>query len=436
MQYYESETRILIIGSGAREHALGKRIKEGKPERRIFFLPGNGGTKNTGTNFSNTNVSDFDEVLQIVKENSIDLVVIGPEKPLVDGLTDFLREKSIPVFGPSKDAAKIESDKSFAKKLMIRAGVPTAAFNEFNRSEFREALEFIDQHNVPVVIKASGLAAGKGVIIAETIEEAIAAIQDIFESNIFGEAGDTIVVEEFMKGEEASVFAVTDGESFVLLPPAQDHKRIGDKDTGKNTGGMGAFAPAMLVNDSMLQIISEKIIKPVLNQMRIEGYPFSGCLYAGLMLTDNGPKVVEFNCRFGDPETQSVMEVIDGNFLKLLTDSAAGKVEPDTVRYNGMSAVTVVTASKGYPDAFETGYEISGLDQMPEDVTVYHAGTKESDGKILSSGGRVLSVTGVSKKGSLAEAISKTYSAVEKISYKNIYYRNDIGEKGLKFSGD
>lgn len=436
MQYYESETRILIIGSGAREHALGKRIKEGKPERRIFFLPGNGGTKNTGTNFSNTNVSDFDEVLQIVKENSIDLVVIGPEKPLVDGLTDFLREKSIPVFGPSKDAAKIESDKSFAKKLMIRAGVPTAAFNEFNRSEFREALEFIDQHNVPVVIKASGLAAGKGVIIAETIEEAKATIKDIFESNIFGEAGDTIVVEEFMKGEEASVFAVTDGESFVLLPPAQDHKRIGDKDTGKNTGGMGAFAPAMLVNDSMLQIISEKIIKPVLNQMRIEGYPFSGCLYAGLMLTDNGPKVVEFNCRFGDPETQSVMEVIDGNFLKLLTDSAAGKVEPDTVRYNGMSAVTVVTASKGYPDAFETGYEISGLDQMPEDVTVYHAGTKESEGRILTSGGRVLSVTGVSDKGSLTEAIRKTYSAVEKISYQNIYYRKDIGKKGLKFSGD
>lgn len=436
MQYYESEARILIIGSGAREHALGKRIKDGKPERRIFFLPGNGGTKDTGTNFSNTNVSDFDAVFELVKENSIDLVVVGPEKPLVDGLTDFLREKSIPVFGPSKDAAKIESDKSFAKKLMIRAGVPTAAFNEFTRSEFREALEFIEQHDLPVVIKASGLAAGKGVIIAETIEEAKATIKDIFESNIFGEAGDTIVVEEFMKGEEASVFAVTDGESFVLLPPAQDHKRIGDKDTGKNTGGMGAFAPAMLVNDSMLQIISEKIIKPVLNQMRIEGYPFSGCLYAGLMLTDNGPKVVEFNCRFGDPETQSVMEVIDGDFLKLLADSAASKVEPDSVRYNGMSAVTVVIASKGYPDAFETGYEISGLDQMPEDVTVYHAGTKESDGKILTSGGRVLSVTGVSKKGSLVEAISKTYSAVEKISYKNIYYRNDIGEKGLKFSGD
>ncbi|MCC6551301.1 MAG: phosphoribosylamine--glycine ligase [Ignavibacteriaceae bacterium] len=436
MQYYESETRILIIGSGAREHALGKKIKDGKPERRIFFLPGNGGTKTTGTNITHVSPSDFDSVLQLIMEYKIQLVVVGPEKPLVDGLTDFLRENSIAVFGPSKEASKIESDKSFAKKLMIRAGVPTASFKEFSRSEYQEALEFIEQHALPVVIKASGLAAGKGVIIADTVEEAKVAVTDIFENNIFGDAGDTIVVEEFMKGEEASVFAVTDGESFALLPPAQDHKRIGNNDTGKNTGGMGAYSPAVLVNDSTMQIIAEKIIRPVLHQMKMEGYLFSGCLYAGLMLTDNGPKVVEFNCRFGDPETQSVMEVIEGDFLKLLTDSAAGKVEPGTITYNGMSSVTVVTASSGYPGTFETGYEISGLDQLPEDVTVYHAGTNESEGKILTSGGRVLSITGVSRKGCLSEAIKKTYSAVEKISYKNIYYRNDIGEKGLKYSGD
>jgi len=436
MQYYESETRILIIGSGAREHALGKKIKDGKPERRIFFLPGNGGTKTTGTNITHVSPSDFDSVLQLIMEYKIQLVVVGPEKPLVDGLTDFLRENSIAVFGPSKEASKIESDKSFAKKLMIRAGVPTASFKEFSRSEYQEVLEFIEQHALPVVIKASGLAAGKGVIIADTVEEAKVAVTDIFENNIFGDAGDTIVVEEFMKGEEASVFAVTDGESFALLPPAQDHKRIGNNDTGKNTGGMGAYSPAVLVNDSTMQIIAEKIIRPVLHQMKMEGYLFSGCLYAGLMLTDNGPKVVEFNCRFGDPETQSVMEVIEGDFLKLLTDSAAGKVEPGTITYNGMSSVTVVTASSGYPGTFETGYEISGLDQLPEDVTVYHAGTNESEGKILTSGGRVLSITGVSRKGCLSEAIKKTYSAVEKISYKNIYYRNDIGEKGLKYSGD
>lgn len=436
MQHYESESAILIIGSGAREHALGRRIKEGKPERIIYFLPGNGGTEDTGTNLTNISSSDFNAIHRFILDKKIELVIIGPEKPLVDGLSDFLREKGISVFGPSKEAAKIESDKSFAKKLMIRAGVPTAFFREFTRSEWKEAEEYIGQHSMPVVIKASGLAAGKGVIIAETTAEANAAIKDIFGKNIFGEAGDTIVIEEFMEGEEASVFAITDGQSFVLLPPAQDHKRIGDNDTGKNTGGMGAYAPAPLVNDSMMQIIGEKIIKPVLYQMLIEGYPFSGCLYAGLMLTESGPKVVEFNCRFGDPETQAVMEVIEGNFLKLLSDSAKGMVEQETVRHNGKCAVTVVTGSSGYPDSFETGFEISGLNEIPDKVSIYHAGTKSADGKIITSGGRVLSVTGVSEKGSLTEAINTAYSAVQKISYQNIYYRKDIGGKGLKYSGD
>ncbi|GMU87397.1 MAG: phosphoribosylamine--glycine ligase [Ignavibacteriales bacterium] len=436
MQHYGSETAILIIGSGAREHALGKRIKEGKLERKIYFLPGNGGTEDTGINIKNISGSDFTGIYTFCIEKKIDLVAIGPEKPLVDGLSDFLREKGISVFGPSKEAAQIESDKSFAKKLMIRAGVPTASFREFNRSEKQEADEYIEQHLLPVVIKASGLAAGKGVIIAETIDEAKTAIRDIFESNIFGEAGDVIIIEEYMQGEEASVFAITDADSFVLLPAAQDHKRIGDNDTGKNTGGMGAYAPAPLVNDSMMQIIAEKVIKPVLYQMKIEGYPFSGCLYAGLMLTENGPKVVEFNCRFGDPETQVVMEVIEGDFLKLLNDSANGNVEPDSVRHNGKCAVTVVTASVGYPDAFETGFEISGLNEITGSATVYHAGTKLHDGKILTSGGRVVSVTGVSDSGSLREAISIAYDSVQRISYKNIYYRKDIGKKGLKYSGD
>lgn len=436
MQHYESDTAILIIGSGAREHALGRRIKEGRPERKIYFLPGNGGTEDTGINITNLSSSDFPGIYTFCIEKKIDLVVIGPEKPLVDGLSDILREKEIPVFGPSKDAAQIESDKSFAKKLMIRAGVPTASFREFTRSERQEADEYIEQHSLPVVIKASGLAAGKGVIIADTTEEAKTAIRDIFESNIFGEAGDVIVIEEFMQGEEASVFAITDAHSFVLLPSAQDHKRIGDNDTGKNTGGMGAYAPAPLVNDSMMQIIAEKIIKPVLYQMKIEGYPFSGCLYAGLMLTENGPRVVEFNCRFGDPETQAVMEVIEGDFLKLLQDSANGNVEPETVRPNGKCAVTVVTASEGYPDVFETGFEISGLREIPGNASIYHAGTKFFDGKIITSGGRVVSVTGVSDSGSLREAISIAYDSVKKVSYKNIYFRKDIGEKGLKYSGD
>jgi len=424
--------RVCLIGSGGREHALAYRIKQSESLTELFIAPGNPGTKMLGQNVT-LNVSDHKQIIDFCKENKIELVVVGPEQPLVDGLADSLRENGIKTFGPSSKAADIEAHKSFSKWLMKKYNIPTAKYEEFSSNEKDKALNYLYQSKYPLVIKADGLAAGKGVLICNDFNEAKLAIAEVFEDKVFGASGDKIIIEEFMFGLEASIFAITDGSNFVCLPASQDHKRIGDGDTGKNTGGMGAYAPAPLITEELQKEIDEKIIKPTIDALNAEGREFIGCLYAGIMVTTEGPKVVEFNCRFGDPETQAVLPLVKGDFLKLLYSAADMNLDKNAVSYSGGSAVCVVSASGGYPDAFEKGFEITGLDGINDnEIIVYHAGTKESDGKIVTNGGRVLGVTSVITQNNLSDAKIKAYNAVEKINYNKMYYRKDISDKAFQ----
>lgn len=422
---------VLVIGSGGREHAIALKIKESKNLTKLFCIPGNPGTESFAANI-NLSLNDYETINSYCKENNIDLIIIGPEQPLVDGLSDYLRKNGFLVFGPSSNAAQIESSKAFAKKIMMDANVPTAIYKEFNSYETVEALNYLDSVEFPVVIKADGLAAGKGVIICEDKLKAESTITEIFNNRVFGSAGNKIIIEEFLTGEEASIFAITDGDDFICLPAAQDHKRIGDNDTGKNTGGMGAYAPAPIVTDEILKLVEEEIIQPTLEQMRKIRNKFVGCLYAGLMITNAGPKVIEFNCRFGDPETQVVLPLLKGDFLELLYSAAIGKLSKEAVRYSGGSSVCVVAASKGYPDEYQKGFEITGLEQTENDIIIYHAGTKKENSKILTNGGRVLGVTSVLDRFDLKFTQIRAYNAIKKINFEGIYYRNDIAEKAFK----
>ncbi|MFZ1281828.1 MAG: phosphoribosylamine--glycine ligase [Ignavibacteriaceae bacterium] len=422
---------VLLIGSGGREHAIALKIKESKKLSTLFCAPGNPGTKNLANNIS-LNISDHPQINDFCSLKKIELVVIGPEQPLVDGLADYLRQNGIKVFGPSAKAAQIESSKAFAKKIMLDAGVPTAGYVEFNENQLSQTNDFLLSANYPLVIKADGLAAGKGVLICNNLLEAQSAIKEIFEDKIFGKSGSKIIIEEFLVGEEASIFAITDGENFVCLPSAQDHKRIGDGDTGKNTGGMGAYAPAPIITAELLEQIEQEIIEPTLKKMQETGNKFIGCLYAGLIITEAGPKVIEFNCRFGDPETQVVLPIIEGDFLELLYSAASENLDKKSVEYSGGSAVCVVAASKGYPDDYKKGFEISGLDLSDEKIIVYHAGTKKVNDKILTNGGRVLGITSVIKNFDLKLAQQKAYEAIKRVSFDGIYYRKDIAEKAFK----
>jgi len=422
---------VLLIGSGGREHAIALKIRHSKNVSSLYCAPGNPGTENIAKNIP-LNVSDHTSVKDFCSQNKIELVVIGPEQPLVDGLADYLRAFDIKVFGPSTKAAQIESSKAFAKNIMIDAHVPTASFVEFTENHLSESKEYLKSANYPLVIKADGLAAGKGVLICTNLNDAQSAIKEIFEDKVLGKSGNKIIIEEFLVGEEASIFAITDGEKFVCLPAAQDHKRIGDGDTGKNTGGMGACAPAPIITTELLKKIEDEIISPTLKQMRETGNAFIGCLYAGLIITESGPKVIEFNCRFGDPETQVVLPVLQGDFLELLYSAANENLDINSVKYSGGSAVCVVAASKGYPDEYKKEFEISGLDYSDEEIIVYHAGTKKENGKILTNGGRVLGITSVIKNYDLKLAQQKAYSAIEKISFEGMYCRKDIAEKAFK----
>jgi phosphoribosylamine---glycine ligase len=422
---------VLIIGSGGREHALAIKIKESPQLRSLFILPGNPGTAKTGYNIS-IPPGDLEAIHKFIKEKEIELVIIGPEAPLVAGMGDFLRQKNIAVFGPDKKAADIEAHKTFSKWLMKKYSIPTAEFMEYDSSEYNKVKDDLTKFKYPLVIKADGLAAGKGVIICNNNSEAINAVEDIFKKGIFGKAGNKIIVEEFLTGEEASVFAITDGEKFVCLPAAQDHKRIGNNDTGKNTGGMGAYAPASIITPELSERINKEIISPVLKAMHQEGRKFNGCLYAGLMITGEGPKVIEFNCRFGDPETQVVLPLLKGDFLSLLYSAATHNLNEDLVSYNGGSSVCIIAASEGYPDIFDKGFEIEGLDKIFEDAIIYHAGTKEVDGKIVTNGGRVLGVTSVIAVNNIKKAKLKAYAAICKISFKNMYYRTDIADRAIR----
>ncbi|ROL58332.1 phosphoribosylamine--glycine ligase [Bacteroidetes/Chlorobi group bacterium Naka2016] len=423
--------RIFLVGNGGREHCLAWKLKNSANDVEIFSPSKNAGIQSIA-NFVSIDEKNYEEISKFCLERRIDLVVVGPEDPLANGIADFLRAKGIPVFGPSRLAARIESSKSFAKEFMRRNGIPTAQFSSFTIEQFDDAVDFINSLHPPIVVKADGLAAGKGVVVCQTREEAIKVVKQMF-SGEFAEAGKKVVIEEFLEGDEASILAITDGENYVLLPTSQDHKRIFDGDLGKNTGGMGAYSPTPLINRQALEHIENEIIRPAIVGMANEGYPFVGCLYAGLMVKDNRAKVVEFNCRFGDPETQAVLPLVKGDFASLLLSAANGKLNKDYYQGNESKfSCCVILASKGYPDEYQKGFEITGI-ELAESLgcVVFHSGTLKVDNKLVSNGGRVLGVVALGD--TLQEAIQKSYEGVDKIHFENKYFRKDIGAKGLKY---
>lgn len=423
---------ILVIGNGGREHALIWKLKQGRNVGKIYCTLGNAGINKIAEPV-NIKPDDISEIVEFTKGRNIGLTVVGPEVPLSLGVVDVFMQKGLKVFGPSKQAAVLETSKIFAKEFMKRYNIPTAKFERFNEEEKKKAIEYLDSINYPVVIKADGLAAGKGVIICEDKKEAEQTIHDIFDIKIFGSAGNSIVVEEFLTGNEASVFAISDGINYVVLPPAQDHKKILDGEKGKNTGGMGSFAPAnKIVTLEILNKVKKRIIEPVLRYMKEEGHEFRGCLYCGLMIDNNkDPYVVEFNVRFGDPETQVVIPLIESDLLDLLLASSDGRIKDYVLKIKSEFYCSVVLASKGYPDKYETGKVIRGVDKVDDNCIVFHAGTKTSEnGEAISAGGRVLNVVGRSDK-SLKEAIENAYKNIVLIDFENKYYRKDIGKKGL-----
>jgi len=422
--------KILVIGSGGREHALVWKIKQSPLVTKIFCAPGNAGISLLAE-LVPIKVTDLNSLLLFAKNEGIDLTVVGPEQPLTSGIVDLFESNGLQIFGPSKLAAELEGSKVFAKQFMKKYNIPTAEFRSFSSEERFDAERYINEIPVPIVIKADGLAAGKGVSICETKEQALETLDLIFRQKVFGEAGSKIVIEEYLIGEEASVFALTDGKEFIVLSPAQDHKRILDGDKGKNTGGMGAYAPAPVVSEEVLNKVKRDIIRPTLIGMSKEGRPYKGCLYVGLMITETGPKVVEYNCRFGDPETQVVLPLIDEDIVPFLVEVAGGKLSKTKINLKNTSAVCVVIASGGYPDKYEIDKKIFGLDAVFDDnVIVFHAGTKYNKDVIVTSGGRVLGVTAF---GSILEdTISRAYRAVEKITFDGAYYRSDIGKKGIE----
>ncbi|NUM81141.1 phosphoribosylamine--glycine ligase [bacterium] len=422
---------ILVIGSGGREHALVWKIAQSRQASTIFCAPGNGGISESAECIP-IKANDIPGLLQFSKEKKIDLTVVGSEEPLTLGIVDEFTKHGLLIFGPTAQAAEIEGSKVFSKQLMKKYGVPTAEFEIF--SDAVHAKEFIRSKNKSFVVKADGLAAGKGVIVAADVQETLDAVDLIMSDKKFGTAGNKIIVEEKMSGEEASVFAVTDGEDYVLLPAAQDHKRIFDGDRGGNTGGMGAYAPAPVVTPEIMAQVERTIIRPVIRGMASEGRLYKGVLYCGLMLTDDGPKVVEFNCRFGDPECQVLMPLIESDVIELFLAVAQGKLKNYSLRLNSMTATCVVLASGGYPDAFEKGKTIFGLEKkLSSGAMIFHAGTQKPDEKFITSGGRVLGVTAFTD--TIAGSIQKAYEIAGQVSFEGMHFRKDIGFKALKRLG-
>ena len=424
---------VLIIGSGAREHALCWAVAQSERVQSVFVAPGNGGTALMGGKVRNVplKATALDDLLRFAVDNGIDLTVVGSESPLELGIVDLFRDAQKPVVGPVQAAARLESSKVFSKEFMRRHAIPTAGYHVFRNAH--AASSFIDSPETlyPLVIKASGLCAGKGVFIASGKEEALRAIKDLFEDRIFGDAGNEVVIEEFLQGQEASVFALTDGIHYRLFLPAQDHKRIGDGDTGKNTGGMGAYAPAPIVTPEVMLKVEERIIRPTLNGMAEEGFPYTGFLYVGLMIDRGEPFVVEYNARLGDPETQVVLPLLKSDFMTALQASVDGTLDEVPFEMHRKSAATVVIASGGYPDHYETGKRITFAGDIAEmeDCMVFHAGTASEGGQLVTAGGRVFSVTALGE--TLRESIAGAYDIVEKISFDGAYHRTDIGARGL-----
>ncbi len=423
--------KVLVIGSGGREHAIVWKLKQSPQVTELYCAPGNAGINEIAVGVD-IKADDIEGLLKFVKDNNIELTVVGPEVPLEKGIVDLFTKEGLLIFGPKKSAARLEHSKIFAKDFMRRNNIPTADYESFGLNDKAKAFDFISDSKYPLVIKADGLAAGKGVIICANIDEAIQTVNELFDDKIFGSAGENIVIEQYLEGTEASVFAICDGVNYVVLPASQDHKKIGEDETGKNTGGMGAYAPAIkAVNNEVMKKIRQRVIEPVLKHMKSEGNEFRGCLYCGLMIDKSGdPYVIEFNTRFGDPETQVVLPLISSDIADMFMASASGSIGNYELKLNGNFCCTVVLASNGYPDKYETGKEITGLNEISDDAIVFHAGTKSSEGKMLTNGGRVLNVTGISPLG-LKEAINIAYHNAAIINFINKYNRTDIGLKGL-----
>ena len=420
--------KLLVVGGGGREHAIIKKLKENPTVGTIYALPGNGGIAADAVCVP-IRATDIDAICDFAAENGVDYAVVAPDDPLAAGCVDALTARGVPCFGPTKAAAEIESSKVFAKNLMRKYGIPTADYRVFTSAAEAEA--YLASAPLPTVIKADGLALGKGVVIAETREAAMDAVRGMMEDKKFGASGETIVVEEFLTGPEVSVLAFTDGETLCPMVSSMDHKRALDGDRGPNTGGMGAVAPNPYYTPAIAAECMEKIFLPTIRAMRAEGRPFRGCLYFGLMLTPRGPKVIEYNCRFGDPETQAVLPLLESDLLTVMRAVTDGTLDKTPVRWRAGCSCCVVLASEGYPQHYETGFPIAVPDDLPAEVFV--AGAKERDGALYTAGGRVLGCTCVAR--SLREAVDGAYRAAARISFENVYYRHDIGAKALAAEG-
>ncbi|SHK32624.1 phosphoribosylamine--glycine ligase [Selenomonas ruminantium] len=420
---------ILVIGSGGREHTLAWKLSQSPKAEKIYALPGNPGMADVAMCVEGIAITDNEAIVAFAQKHGIGLVVVGPEVPLTNGLVDAVTAAGIKAFGPTQAAAQIEGSKAFSKSLMKKYGIPTAKYEVFTEAD--AAREYIRQEGAPIVIKADGLAAGKGVIVAMSEEEALQAIADIMEDKEFGNAGSRVVIEEFMEGEEASLLCFTDGKTICPMISSQDHKRAYDGDKGPNTGGMGTYAPAPVMTDKMVQEAYDKILVPTIKAMEQEGKPYKGCLYAGLMITVEGPKVVEFNARFGDPETQVVLPLLNSDLVDIMLACADGTLAGHDIEWSKEAAVCVVMAAGGYPKAYNKGDAITGLDEAKAaGALIFHAGTAHKDGQIVTDGGRVLGV--VAKADTVRAAVDKAYAGVAKISFKDAFYRKDIAHRALE----
>lgn len=419
---------ILLLGSGGREHALAWKLSQSKQCSKLFIAPGNPGTAQLGTNLSFSG-TDFEAVKQACIKENINLLVVGPEEPLVKGIVDYLKlQKELQqllIIGPSQEAAQLEGSKAYAKSFMQRHNIPTAGYREFTKDNFLEGLEYLKQHSLPIVLKADGLAAGKGVIICQNHVEAFAEFELMIQDEKFGEASRKVVVEEFLTGIELSVFAITDGKNYVLLPEAKDYKRVGEGDTGLNTGGMGAVSPVPFADDVFMQKVIDKVVEPTIKGLEADGLDYKGFVFFGLIKVNDEPFVIEYNCRMGDPETEVVMPRLKSDLVELLVAAAQQKLQGMRVEQDERFATTIMAVSGGYPNEYEKGFEIFGLDDKVEDVIVFHAGTKSEDDKIVTNGGRVLCATALAPV--LNDAITKSKEQLRRIYFDEIYYRHDIG---------
>lgn len=420
---------ILLLGSGGREHALAWKLAQSPKCQQLYIAPGNAGTSLCGTNI-NLSVTDFDAIKQFVLDKEIGMVLVGPEEPLVKGIVDVFRTDTslqhVAIIGPARYGAQLEGSKAFAKKFMMRHNIPTARYREFDASNYEEGIPYLQHHSLPIVLKADGLAAGKGVLICQSHVEAIAEFELMLQQSKFGDAGKKVVVEEFLDGIEMSAFVVTDGKHYVLLPEAKDYKRIGEGDTGLNTGGMGAVSPVPFADDAFMKKVIEKVVEPTVKGLELENIDYKGFVFVGLIKVGDEPLVIEYNCRMGDPETEVVMPRLKSDLVDLLLATANGTLDTISIEKDERTACTVMAVSGGYPGSYEKGYTIKGLDrQVPADSIVFHAGTTTKNGAVVTSGGRVLCVT--SYGDSIGHAVTKSKQVLQQIAFDDMYYRKDIG---------